>query len=208
MYTSNRWLHRLKRVLFGLSPSLSEKVGLKFEIICPNRDFLEKDIFACFNKMAGSRIKEQRWLFVGIARYTWHYHRLTEADFQTIDSDPKQVRFARKGFHTLGSALELDRFYVPENFDVVIVNGVVGHGTDDIDSFGTLLTKIHSVAKLGAVVLLGYNEPFKEKFFDIESELGNSELFERFIPPIDGLQDSSILIDDSFQHRYVFLIAR
>jgi ubiquinone/menaquinone biosynthesis C-methylase UbiE len=158
--------------------------------------------------MAGAQLKEQRWLFVGIARYTWHYHRLTEAEFQTIDSDPKQIRFARKGFHTVGSALELDRFYSPDSFDVVMVNGVVGHGTDDIASFQTLLTKIRCVVKKGGVVLLGYNEPFKEKFFDISSEITSSDLFERFIPPIDGLQDHSILIDDSFQHRYVFLRAR
>jgi len=207
MYTSNRWLHRLKRVMFGISPWASEKLGLKFEIICLNRDFLEKDIFACFNKMAGDQIGGQRWLFVGVARYTWHYHRLTEAEFHTIDNDRKQVRFAQKGFHTVGSALELERFYAPESFEVVMANGVVGHGTDDIESFRKLLTQLRFVAKQGAVVLLGYNEPFKEKFFDIESEITNSTLFERFVPPIEGLQDSSILINDSFQHRYVFLKA-
>jgi len=182
MYTSNRWLHRLKRLMFSISPWASEKLGLKFEIICLNRDFLEKDIFACFNKMAGDQIGGQRWLFVGVARYTWHYHRLTEAKFHTIDNDRKQVRFAQKGFHTVGSALELERFYAPESFDVVMANGVVGHGTDDIESFRKLLTQLRFVAKQGAVVLLGYNEPFKEKFFDIESEISNSTLFERFVP--------------------------
>ena len=120
---------RLKRIIFGISPTLAELCDIKFEIKTEDRQFLENQIFDSINKKFGHA---GSILFVGIDRYNWHYPRMLKGKFYSIDLNPRNKRYGVKDLHKIGSVTQLSLYYPRETFDVVICNGLIGYGVDDL----------------------------------------------------------------------------
>jgi len=95
---------RLKRIIFGISPTLAELLNLRFELKTEDRRFLENQIFGSINKKLGN---SANILFVGLDRYNWHYPRMLKGKFYSIDLNPRNKRYGVKDLHTIGSATQL-----------------------------------------------------------------------------------------------------
>ncbi len=200
---NNRMLYHFKRLVFAISPRMAENMGVDFRMNLPNRVFLEKQIFGFMNSSAYG-LKDRKCLFVGIKRYNWHYHRLLDFDYYSIDSNPKEAKYGTNGKHTVGSVLELCDYFDENSFQFVIANGLIGFGINDEISSNKMFTQIHRVLKNEGILILGYNEQSSRLTFKLESSAGFS-LFDRFTPAIRGLTDEPYMINDDSNHCYIFL---
>lgn len=89
--------YKLKRLVFRVSPRLAERLQFDFALKAPNRTFLEGDIFSYINKNHGSRLKAGKLLFIGIDKHNWHYHRLIDLQFHTIEIKKKNAVYGQPG---------------------------------------------------------------------------------------------------------------
>ena len=196
--------YKLKRVLFKLSPRLAETMGVAFPFHSLDRHFLEKDIFGYVNKRFGSAGKHHRLLFVGLDKHNWHYHRLLDLQFHTIDIDARNARYGQPGLHRTGSATELAECYDSNFFDVVIANGMVGFGINTLNDFNAMMRGIAEVTKPGGLVVLGYsNLPDRVKFAPADAPA--LEAFTEEVPDIPLMASSVHTVNNEFQHAYWFL---
>ncbi len=200
---NNKILHQFKRIIFAISPRLAEGIGVDFRMNLPNRVFLEKQIFGFMNS-SGYGLKDRKCLFVGIKRYNWHYPRLLDFDYYSIDSNPKEARYGTNGQHTVGSVLELSDHFADNSFQFVIANGLIGFGINDEISSDKMLAQIYRVLKNDGILILGYNNQASRLKFNLQSSAGFS-LFDRFTPAIRGLTNEPYMINDEANHCYVFL---
>lgn len=93
MAKNNRVVRTVKRILFGVSPWLAARLGIKFQMTTADRYFLEGELFAHINAQFGPN---GNILFIGIDRYNWHYPRLLKGNFLNhtgCDSDIHETGF-------------------------------------------------------------------------------------------------------------------
>ena len=199
--------YKLKRAIFKISPSLAERLHFDFALKAPNRSFLENQIFDYLNKTFGSPLTDKKLLFIGIDKHNWHYHRGMDMQFHTIEIKPKNAVYGQAGLHIVGSATELPAHYEHELFDVVVANGLIGFGLDSKSDFERLLDGTSQILKPGGIFILGYNDLPERLGFDIRSA-DHYDLFEEFVPDIDGLEHSFFRVDDEYDHTYVFMRKR
>lgn len=192
---------RLKRIIFGISPTLAELLDLKFEIKTEDRRFLENQIFDSINKKFG---QSATILFVGLDRYNWHYPRMLKGKFYSIDLNPRNKRYGRKNLHTIGSATQLSLYYPSEKFDVVICNGLIGYGVDDLRIFDEMLKECSAVLKTGGSLIIGYNNTPEFLNFDLNSAI-NLQRFSPTIPDIVNVNSSTHEIETPHRHTFFFL---
>ena len=83
---------KLHRLIFKISPRWAEALDLAFPIESADRHFLEREIFAYINKRYGGTPEKAKLLFIGLDKHNWHYHRLLNVDFHTIDIAPKNAK--------------------------------------------------------------------------------------------------------------------
>ncbi|HLU18684.1 MAG TPA: class I SAM-dependent methyltransferase [Pusillimonas sp.] len=196
--------YKLKRILFKLSPKLAEKLNISFPFRSRDRDFLENEVFAYLNTYLGTADKSRRLLFVGLDKHNWHYHRLLNLTFHTIDIDRRSARYGQKGLHCTGSATSLQEYYEPEYFDAVVANGMIGFGINTLEDFDAMLAGIAHISKPGAVVVLGYSDlPERVRF--VPSGAGSLGRFREFTPPIPAMDSPQHQVLNEFRHRYWFL---
>jgi hypothetical protein len=99
-----------------------------------------------------------RVLFVGVARYTREYASgLPRGMFATIDPKPEVARYGGNP-HIVDIVQHVGRHFPRGSFDLVLVNGVVGFGLNDVDSVNDALDACHAVLRPGGDLILGINE--------------------------------------------------
>jgi len=198
---SNRVDRAVKRLLFGASPWVAARLGIKFEITTADRRFLESELFAYINEQCGPK---GNILFIGIDRYNWHYPRLLRAKFHSIDLNPRNARYGSRKTHTTGSATELTRYYPNNRFDVVIANGLIGYGLETLDAFDSLLRGCHATLRPQGMLIVGYNDTPERLSFDPESAQSMT-LFSKKVPKIPGVEDACHRVETESNHTFVFL---
>ena len=186
-------LYKCKNLFFPYYRELRLLLGLKVQLKTSDRHFLEEIIFPWINNQK----KVNKILFIGTAPYTKHYLNLIKKQIHTIDIDPSKARFGHKHNHVVGSALNLSEFYDDNFFDVIICNGVVGHGVDDIRNFNELIKSISLCLSDKGFLILGLHmsrEPVRGNIS--HSNLNN--YFSKFLPSFDCSNLPNIKIEDYF----------
>jgi hypothetical protein len=191
--------NKLKSLLFKLAPRLAVNWGVEFPHKSANRLFLENDIFKYLDTLLSN--DSAQCLFVGTDKRSWHYRSRFCAKFFTIDKDPRKAIYGDRHNHCVGSATELTVQYVRDQFDVIIVNGLIGFGVNDIDQCEELFAGLHAVIKSNGVFVLGYNNRPSHIDFKLK-DVKNYHLFEDFVPYANGLEQSEYVFGD---HVFVFL---
>ncbi len=138
-------------------------------------------------------------LSIGVAYYNAHHAAIFAArgtELWTIDVDPQCERWGSPGRHVIGNALDLDAYFPPDTFDVVILNGVLGYGIDDQASVGRALAAIAAVLKPNGRLVIGWNH---DKADDPTAVPEARELFRPY-PGLDGtshlaLEDDTMVYD-------------
>jgi SAM-dependent methyltransferase len=120
----------------------------------PDRRLLERVILPWFANQAWCR----RVLFVGVRFYVRHYPRLFRGrEYVTIDRNPR-TRWFGGPRHIVDSIEHVDRHYPAGYFDLVVLNGVLGWGIDDLDSAGVALGACERSLRPGGHFVVGANE--------------------------------------------------
>jgi len=198
-----RILYYIKRMIFNISPKLAAELGFDFRMNVPNRCFLEKQVFGLIN-LFNYNSHNKKCLFLGVKRYTWHYPRLLDAEFYTLDYNQKESKFGQQGKHVVGSVFSLTEYYESNLFSTIIANGLVGFGVNTEDEFNLMMDQIYQVLETGGILVLGYNNCPARLTFDIEKTRGY-ERYEKYSIPFSGFSLTPYEIQDSSKHCYVFL---
>ncbi|SSW62958.1 hypothetical protein [Achromobacter agilis] len=196
----------LKRALFKLSPRAAERLGMDFRLRAANRQFLEESVFGYINRMAAEARCPVKTLFVGIDKHNWHYPRLLNTEFHSLDIEARKAVYGQPGRHWTGSAIRMAEYYGGNVFDVVVANGLLGFGIDEAGGCRQLLENCEAVLKPGGLLVLGYNDRADRAPYPVlPMALG---LFDAFTPPIPSVAGPLHRIDDPFQHAFLFLLKR
>ncbi|WP_419340560.1 class I SAM-dependent methyltransferase [Achromobacter sp. PD1] len=201
--------YALKRAVFRASPALARILGLDFRLRVPSRMFMEQEVFKYVNQQfrRATTAPAARCLFIGLDKHNWHYDRLLDLDFYSIDLNPRNAAYGPPGRHVVGSATELSSHYPPNSFDVVFANGLIGFGLDTEEAFNQLMFECHHVLASDGMLVLGYNDKPDRLSFKVEQAAG-FEVFKTFEPGITGMTGARHIVEDGFRHCYVFLRPR
>lgn len=196
----------LKRALFKLSPRMAERLNIDFRLHAPNRYFLEQSIFGHINEMSAQSAGGVKTLFVGIDKHNWHYPRLLDAEFHSLDIEERKAVYGQPGRHWTGSATRMAAHYGDNVFDVVVANGLLGFGINEAEECQRLLEHCEAVLKPGGLLVLGYNDRKDRVSYPVLPVA--FRLFDAFTPPIEGVTCPLHRVEDAFQHVFVFLRKR
>lgn len=158
----------------------------------PDRIWLDQNLYPRLAK-----IKQGRILFVGCAYYTWeslkHFNK--GVDLVTVDIDESNVIWGGKN-HLVASILDIDKYVSPNSFDIVLLNGIFGHGVDSPEMQVQTYKALHVILKPGGLLQIGWNhdlipDPLN---LDISKELYYKTDFEG-LPERTTFPDSTHVFD-------------
>ena len=101
----------------------------------------------------------QEILFVGCDWYTRSYQQLffDQKNYHTIDFDPKKRKFGSRQ-HVVGAVTDLNLFYQPESMDVIICNGVLGWGLNQVAEIEKAYSNYHDVLRPKGLLMVGWDD--------------------------------------------------
>jgi SAM-dependent methyltransferase len=119
----------------------------------PDRIWLDQKLYPILSTLDHGRI-----LFVGCAFYTWKSLKLFNkgVDLITVDIDENNVIWGGEK-HLVASILDIDKFVEPHSFDIVLLNGIFGHGVDTPEMQEQTYKALHNILKPGGLLQIGWN---------------------------------------------------
>lgn len=191
MKSTNYYIHRINRILkekknpieYLLKPvviKIKTRLGIPMRLRTPGRSLLEKVVLPYYASIArGCRV-----LFVGCDWYTQHYKKVfRDAEFWTIDPDPSKKRFGARN-HIVGYLEELCDYFIPEYFDFIICNGVLGHGLDKLEQADLAFNSCFVCLRQGGKFMVGRDEYEGLVPFEIEEMTSLQRFVSCSFPPL------------------------
>ena len=169
----------LKHWIKQTMPSVARRFGSYRTL--PDRRLLEDVIIPYFANQPGPL----RVLFVGCDWYTAHYRRLFRGhDYWTIDNDPAKRRFGGNR-HLVAPLDELDHHVAPEQFDLILCNGVFMVGAIDTrPQAEASFRQCFRGLRPGGILVVGWNDTPELRPYPLEDN-HSLEAFEPFVfPPL------------------------
>jgi hypothetical protein len=161
--------------------------------IPPDREFLERRLLPNLAQIG------RYMLFVGVADYTDDYPQIVGPGVRFVTTDSRVMTGASGTADfaydmsdltapgKITDALMIEKGDVITHFDTVVLNDVIGFGTNDESQISRMITNSRVLLRKGGVLLLGWNSP---EFSEVSiSDERMRELVERSgfqITPIDG----------------------
>lgn len=181
---------RTRGVRFGL--------GLPTPLQSPDRLILEGTIFTHYL----SRPDVRSILFIGVGWYTKHYQKayFRNLDFWTLDVAKKARRFGGSN-HIVAAVEDLRSHFADGYFDLIICNGVYGHGLDSKEQCERAFESCYACERAGGYFLLGWNDRPEHTRVPLDS----IESLRRFRPePLPELGVWRYRVDTPNRHVYDF----
>ena len=180
------------------------KITLGFNVYLKTQDryFLELKIFPFLNKIKISN--HETLLFIGVAAYTKHYYQIINYKTYTIDLHKNNTKYGNGIYHTHGNAIDLSKIYNSNNFNVIIANGLLGYGINNLTDFNKFLFECFKCIANGGMLVIGFNNNIDHIDFDI-SNSNIYKLFHGFTPNIDNIKSFFIEINPINNHTFIFL---
>ena len=140
------------------------KMDIPLPICTRDREILEKIIMPYFAKNQDYC----RVLFVGTAKYTWHYRKIfSEKEYWTIEPRILDAVYGSKK-HIIGYLDYIDRYFEENSLDLIICNGVLGYGLNDPDEIESTFNKCYLCLREGGVLVVGWNNRKEFSFLPLE----------------------------------------
>ncbi len=148
-------------------------------------------------------------LFAGCASYTswypWIFECFDSIRFETIDQDPANQQHGCRRHHRVGRLEELvNSSNQVGPYDLVILNGLFGFGTDDAEGIRQVISASRKVLQPGGMLLIGFNDVAGNARFD--PDWISERDFRRGIIP--GTNEHDFLAQGEHRHRFVSFIRR
>lgn len=160
----------MKKFIWNLNVWLYRQIYRLDIVKSQTRKALEYNLFYLIYK----EVKPKKILFVGVAPYTRYYYRLfPNVAFKTIDKDPGTAGWGTPGHHTSIDTMNAIQVFDEDTFDVVILNGVYGWGTNTAQHLHKVLENIHKILRPDGLLLFGWNQTKEFDPLDIENNLSN-----------------------------------
>jgi hypothetical protein len=108
--------------------------------------------------LASAKLK--RVLFVGCKPYTARYGKqLTRnpIEYWTTDIDPAAAIWGEKNHHIVCDIRKIDDVCLPESFDAVLLNGILGTGVDEESEINYALNAVARILRPDGILLIGWN---------------------------------------------------
>ena len=153
------FIHRYPKVgnllrRFFLSRKLMPSL-FNFDHLYSDRRYMTAEILPALASSQARRV-----LFVGCREYTAGYgKRLTRAaiDYWTTDVEPAAAIWGEKGHHISCDIAKIDDVCAAESFDAVLLNGVLGHGVDEVGEMNRAVEAIARILRPNGILLIGWN---------------------------------------------------
>ncbi len=104
--------------------------------------------------------RPNRVLNVGIQRYNISNAGVFEragAEYWTTDIRPESTVYGARNRHLVANVTEIDQQIAPRFFDIVILNGVFGHGINDVPSQERTISAIEKILTADGELVVGWN---------------------------------------------------
>lgn len=146
-----------------------------------DRHILEQIIFPFIS----SNQAYQNILFVGCHWYTKSYPSFfPNKNFLTIDPLPKRKKYGSKN-HFIGKIEDGDQFFESNSIDVIICNGVIGYGLNEIKNAEKAFSVCHRILRSDGILIIGWNDKKNRKPFEL-SEVKSLKSFSPLVfPPLE-----------------------
>lgn len=144
-------IQNLARMIGGRVPWVLWQFGL---YIPEDRKILEH----CILKHYQGRAEIGRILFVGVASYVRHYAQMFPQQlFITLDRSAPRARYGGP-HHVVDDLANLGIYFMPNYFDLVVMNGVIGWGLNDLHALNEALRVVHRHLRTGGELVLSTDE--------------------------------------------------
>lgn len=156
------------------------KIGIPTPIRSEDRRVLEQVILPFFaNDHNFCRI-----LFVGTAKYTWHYRKIfSEKEYWTIEPRLLNAMYGAKR-HIIGCLDDIDRYFRKNSIDLIICNGVLGYGLNEPEDIESSFKKCFLCLRGGGVLVIGWNDRKKWSFLPLEKYQSLQKFQPLIFPPV------------------------
>jgi len=129
-------------------------IGLSSLRVTEDRRVLEEVILPAFAQRPAS----QRVLFVGCASYTKPYaEQFSAHEYWTIDPNAARRRYGAER-HIVDYLQSLGNHVADGYFDIIICNGVLGWGLNQLDQAEAAFAACHRHMRTNGDLLLGWND--------------------------------------------------
>ena len=175
--------------------------GLDFYLKSPDRDVLENSIIPYF--VADNQF--YKVLFVGCDWYTNGYKKyFRNQEYWTIDVDPSKSKYGAKN-HINDALQNLSHHIKDEYFDLIIYNGVFGHGINSKKDTEASMSQCFQCLREGGILVFGWNDIPEFKPFPVIEECENLKKFKSyFFPPLSTSQ--YLASEHEMRHTFNFFI--
>ena len=166
-----------------------------------DRRILERQIFRDLFQRPGLR----RVMLVGCSQWTSWYPRVfalrRRVIVETVDSEPAAAAYGAKGARHHVARLEslgAERGLVG-SFDVIVLNGVLGYGTDTPAAKREALRSCACLLRAGGALVIGYGHG--SALSDLEPDTVDDELFRAV--PVPGFRETFVPSGHHNGHAFV-----
>jgi hypothetical protein len=119
----------------------------------PSRQWLLQELLPAL-KAAGHK----RMLFVGTQAYNRPFYRECHGlKVFSIDPDPANARYGAPDGHHVGFVQDIARLAPGATFDVIVFNGIIGFGVNDVPSALDALKAMAGAATPETLLMIGWN---------------------------------------------------
>lgn len=180
---------------------LAVRLGLKhngsFFYPSEDRTILECLIIPFYQLSAA----HQHLLFIGTDWYTQGYNRMFRTkDYATLDADPDKAQYGAD-HHIQAGADTLSEHVAPGTLDLIVCNGVVGWGLDEVAAAEKAFQGCFDALRPGGHLIVGWNDLVERRPFDM-FKLKSLARFEPLkFPPLGVTQH---LVENEWRHTYTF----
>jgi hypothetical protein len=172
-------------------------MGLRSSIGSPDRKLLEETILPFY----ASQPECKRVLFVGCDWYTKHYASIFGAqEYWTIDPKPRKQRYGAS-LHVVDALENLDRWFQPAYFDLIVCNGVFGWGLNRRGQCERALAACYARLRPRGHFVFGWNDVATRLPFEPLTLAGFGMLAAATFPPAGAHR---LLADTERRHNYAF----
>lgn len=138
----------------------------------PDRIWINNRLWPKLAKMEQGRI-----LFVGCTHYTWKsLHSFNKGvDLITVDYEKRNSLWGGKK-HLVADIQEIDRLVEPGSCDIILLNGIFGHGVNTAEAQTKTYRAIYNIMQPDGLLLIGWNHDLSLDPLELPAR---EELFEK-----------------------------
>jgi SAM-dependent methyltransferase len=173
-------------------------LGRDAALLTEDRQVLERLVMPFF--AADPRFA--RVLFVGCDWYTKHYEKtFAGREYWTLEKDASRARYGAAR-HVTDSLEHLSRHFAPGSLDLILCNGVLGWGLNELAEAERSFEACFACLRPGGVLVLGWNDVAHKRPFPLEE----CQALKRYAPfALPPLGASRHRVPGRLRHTFDFL---